>query len=80
MDLHSFIYGAYPYLAGTIFLLGSLIRFEREQYTEIAAYASSQGVDWFASPWDVPSVEFLESMGVSTHKVASASVTSGCDR
>ncbi|GAA3510985.1 N-acetylneuraminate synthase family protein [Aeromicrobium panaciterrae] len=51
------------------------VEFEREQYTEIAAYASSQGVDWFASPWDIPSVEFLESMGVSTHKVASASVT-----
>ncbi|MBI2383379.1 MAG: respiratory nitrate reductase subunit gamma [Gammaproteobacteria bacterium] len=33
MDLHQFIYGAYPYLAGTIFLLGSLLRFEREQYT-----------------------------------------------
>jgi N-acetylneuraminate synthase len=51
------------------------VEFEREQYTEIAAYAASQGVDWFASPWDIPSVEFLESMGVSTHKVASASVT-----
>ncbi|MEO6471576.1 MAG: N-acetylneuraminate synthase family protein [Aeromicrobium sp.] len=51
------------------------VEFEREQYTEIAAYAAGQGVDWFASPWDVPSVEFLESMGVSTHKVASASVT-----
>lgn len=51
------------------------VEFEREQYSEIAAYASSQGVDWFASPWDIPSVEFLESMGVSTHKVASASVT-----
>ncbi len=51
------------------------VEFEREQYTEIAAYAAAQGVDWFASPWDIPSVEFLESMGVSTHKVASASVT-----
>ncbi|MCW2751164.1 MAG: N-acetylneuraminate synthase [Aeromicrobium sp.] len=51
------------------------VEFEREQYAEIAAYASSQGVNWFASPWDIPSVEFLESMGVSTHKVASASVT-----
>lgn len=33
MDLHDFIYGTYPYLAGTIFLLGSLVRYEREQYT-----------------------------------------------
>jgi N-acetylneuraminate synthase len=51
------------------------VEFEREQYAEIAAHAMAQGVDWFASPWDVPSVEFLEEMGVATHKVASASVT-----
>ena len=51
------------------------VEFEREQYAEIASYAAGQGVSWFASPWDVPSVGFLEEMGVSTHKVASASLT-----
>ncbi|MEA3277875.1 MAG: respiratory nitrate reductase subunit gamma [Pseudomonadota bacterium] len=33
MTFHDFVFGAYPYLAGTIFLLGSWIRFDREQYT-----------------------------------------------
>ena len=33
MDLHNFIFGAYPYLAGTIFLTGVWFRFDREQYT-----------------------------------------------
>ena len=33
MNLHDFLYGVYPYLAGTIFLLGSWVRFDREQYT-----------------------------------------------
>lgn len=33
MSLHDIIFGGYPYLAGTIFLLGSWIRFDREQYT-----------------------------------------------
>jgi len=33
MTLHDFVFGAYPYLAGTVFLLGSWIRFDREQYT-----------------------------------------------
>jgi nitrate reductase gamma subunit len=33
MTLHDFFYGVYPYLAGTVFLVGSLVRFEREQYT-----------------------------------------------
>lgn len=51
------------------------VEFEVDEYTEIDAYASSKGVQWFASPWDVPSVEFLETFDVPTHKVASASVT-----
>ncbi|MEK8089677.1 respiratory nitrate reductase subunit gamma [Thermithiobacillus plumbiphilus] len=33
MNLHNFLYGVYPYLAGTIFLIGSLVRFDHEQYT-----------------------------------------------
>ncbi|WP_197388819.1 respiratory nitrate reductase subunit gamma [Ralstonia pseudosolanacearum] len=31
--LNTLLFGIYPYIAGTIFLLGSLLRFEREQYT-----------------------------------------------
>lgn len=31
--LHNFVFGIYPYIALSIFLLGSLVRFEREQYT-----------------------------------------------
>ncbi|MFJ3058651.1 respiratory nitrate reductase subunit gamma [Herbaspirillum sp. NPDC087042] len=31
--LHQFLYGIYPYIALAIFLFGSLVRFEREQYT-----------------------------------------------
>lgn len=51
------------------------VEFGKEQYSEIAAYSTERGLDWFASPWDVPSVEFLEDMDVVAHKVASASVT-----
>lgn len=31
--LHQFVFGIYPYIALAVFLLGSLIRFDREQYT-----------------------------------------------
>ena len=31
--MQNFIYGVYPYIALTVFLLGSLIRFDRDQYT-----------------------------------------------
>ncbi|MDH5326485.1 MAG: respiratory nitrate reductase subunit gamma [Gammaproteobacteria bacterium] len=33
MDLHTLIFGVYPYFATTVFLLGSWIRFDHEQYT-----------------------------------------------
>ncbi len=51
------------------------VEFDKPQYAEIAAYTKEKGIEWFASPWDEPSVEFLEDMGVVMHKVASASVT-----
>ncbi|WP_229788248.1 N-acetylneuraminate synthase family protein [Thermopolyspora flexuosa] len=51
------------------------VEFGMEEYRRIAAYCAERGIDWFASPWDVPSVEFLERLDVIAHKVASASVT-----
>lgn len=51
------------------------VEFSREQYVEIGDYATVRGLDWFASPWDVPAVAFLEDLNVVAHKVASASVT-----
>lgn len=51
------------------------VEFGAEQYRELLAYSARLGLDCFASPWDVPSVAFLEEVGVPAHKVASASVT-----
>lgn len=51
------------------------IEFGDDEYTEIARHSAEKGLEWFASPWDIPSVEFLERHGVTTHKVASASIT-----
>jgi N-acetylneuraminate synthase len=51
------------------------VEFDREQYIEIGDHATMRGLDWFASPWDVPAVAFLEELNVVAHKVASASVT-----
>ncbi len=33
MNLQQFLYGVYPYISLTVFLLGSLIRFDRDPYT-----------------------------------------------
>lgn len=51
------------------------VEFEKEQYSEIDAYCKERGIDWFASPWDEPSVDFLEELDVVAYKIASASVT-----
>lgn len=51
------------------------VEFDRDQYIEISDHALLRGLEWFASPWDVPSIAFLEDLGVVAHKVASASVT-----
>ena len=31
--VHDFLFGIYPYIALAVFLIGSLVRFDREQYT-----------------------------------------------
>ncbi|WP_156160715.1 N-acetylneuraminate synthase family protein [Demequina soli] len=51
------------------------VEFEKDEYAEIDAYCREKGLDWFASPWDEPSVDFLESMDAVAYKIASASVT-----
>lgn len=51
------------------------VEFDRDQYVELGDHATMRGLDWFASPWDVPSVDFLEDLNVCAYKVASASVT-----
>ncbi|RBP68233.1 N-acetylneuraminate synthase [Brevibacterium sanguinis] len=52
------------------------VEFGREEYAEIDRYANELGLQWFASPWDVDSVEFLETeFDALTYKVASASLT-----
>lgn len=51
------------------------VEFGRDEYVEIGDHATMLGLDWFASPWDVPSVAFLEGLNVVAHKVASASLT-----
>ena len=53
------------------------VEFSRDEYSKIDLFARELGIDWFASPWDEPSVVFLEEFNVPVHKVASASITDG---
>ena len=51
------------------------VEFGAEEYAAIDEHAKRRGIDWFASPWDVESVDFLEQFDVPAHKVASAFLT-----
>lgn len=51
------------------------VEFGYEQYAEIDRYCKQQGITWFASCWDIPSVDFIEQFDPPCYKVASASLT-----
>ena len=49
--------------------------FGQSEYEQIDAYAKKLDIHWFASPWDLPSVNFLLGFSPVCIKVASASLT-----
>jgi N-acetylneuraminate synthase len=51
------------------------VEFEEKEYDEIDRYAKELKIDWFASPWDKDSVDFLSSYEIPFIKIASASIT-----
>lgn len=51
------------------------MEFQHEEYAEIDRYCRELGIPWFASVWDEPSIDFLESFQPICYKVPSASLT-----
>jgi N-acetylneuraminate synthase len=51
------------------------VEFGRDQYEEISKFAKINGVAWFASAWDEPSVDFMEQFNPPCYKIASACLT-----
>lgn len=51
------------------------LEFGKEQYDEIDALCRKVGIEWFASAWDIPSLEFLRQYKCRYNKVASAMIT-----
>jgi len=50
------------------------LEFERDEYLEISNYCKEKNIEWFASAWDLDSLEFLEEFNVKYHKIASAMI------
>ncbi|MCC6146336.1 MAG: N-acetylneuraminate synthase family protein [Anaerolineaceae bacterium] len=51
------------------------VEFNRPEYDEIDRYCKELGIEWFASVWDEPSVDFLEAYNPIAFKTPSASLT-----
>ena len=51
------------------------LEFSVAQYEELKAYATDLGLDFIVSCWDIDSIEDVEKLDVSYHKVASALAT-----
>ena len=49
--------------------------FGQAEYSAIDDYCRALGIDWFASCWDEPSVDFIEQFKPVLYKMASASLT-----
>ena len=50
------------------------LEFEKKEYDEIDRYCKELNIDWFASAWDIKSLEFLDNYNLEYHKIASAMI------
>lgn len=51
------------------------LEFSEKEYDEIDVYCKKKNVEWFASAWDIESLNFLDKYNFNNHKVASAMTT-----
>ena len=50
------------------------LEFSYEDYEEIDKYCKKKEIEWFASAWDLDSIEFIEKFNPKFHKIASAMI------
>jgi sialic acid synthase SpsE/sugar phosphate isomerase/epimerase len=62
---------------GTEYIIDLLNRFElsTDDQRKISTYCKQKGILYMCTPWDIKSVDMLESFGVEAYKVASADLT-----
>lgn len=51
------------------------LELSESDYDEIDRYCRQTGIPWFASAWDIPSLQFLDKYDLPYNKIASAMVT-----
>jgi N-acetylneuraminate synthase len=50
------------------------LEFGKSEYEEIDSYCKEKNIEWFASAWDLKSLNFLDSFNLKYHKIASAMI------
>ena len=50
------------------------LEFEEKEYLEIDKFCKEKGIKWFASAWDLKSLNFLDKFNFEYHKIASAMI------
>ena len=50
------------------------LEFQEKEYLEIDRYCKEIGITWFASAWDIKSLNFLDKFNLEYNKVASAMI------
>lgn len=51
------------------------LEFSEKEYDDIDVYCKKKNIEWFASAWDIESLNFLDKYNFKNHKVASAMTT-----
>ena len=64
-----------PWGRMTYFDYKKKMEFDEESYKIINRYCNKKDMLWFASPWDIPSVDFLEEFNIPCYKIPSALLT-----
>lgn len=59
----------------TYFEYKKKIEFEIDEFKEIDEYCKKKQIIWFASVWDIPSIDFIEKFNTPCYKVPSAKLT-----
>lgn len=51
------------------------LEFNKDEYQELIKYAKKYKVDFMSTVFDIPSVDFLEELGINSYKIASGDLT-----
>lgn len=67
--------GRFPAFGSTYRQIREHLEFDRAEFLELMAESRKRGLPFFCTPFDVPSIRFLENVGMEAYKVASHGLT-----